>query len=324
MSDKVEIGLTSQQPLVSICIPLYNAQEYLQETLERLLAQTYANIEVVIVDDHSTDNSVSIVSGFKSDKIQLYTNPKKGGQSARNYAFSKATGDYIKFMDADDYCSPAMIENQLKCLLERGTDNTLVFSPVYMFYNDGEIIEVERNIDKDYTPGIELVTAIWSGKGFNCPHCHLMHRSLIEKTGGWDETIIKNQDGEFFARVANYADMALSFPDEHAMWRQTRKGVSSNLSLKAHESVIETFGIIIKMILSYKNDAHNKFICGQKLGLYLYSNYPQITPLVPRIKQILAENNCTLVLPNKKILNLLSSLLGWKTALSIIHRFNLN
>ena len=64
-------------PLVSILIPLYNSGEFVAETIECCLAQTYSNIEIVVVDDHSVDNSVEVVQRFLSDRVRLYTNPKK-------------------------------------------------------------------------------------------------------------------------------------------------------------------------------------------------------------------------------------------------------
>lgn len=82
-------------PLVSILIPLYNAEQYIEETITKALEQTYSNIELIIVDDHSTDNSLKIAQKYASEKVHIYCNPKKGGNSARNYAFEKCNGEYI-------------------------------------------------------------------------------------------------------------------------------------------------------------------------------------------------------------------------------------
>ena len=179
-------------PLVSICIPMYNGSEYIEETLQRILKQSYENIEIVVVDDHSTDDSYALAKAFVSDKIKVYQNIKKGGNAARNYAFEMSNGDYIKFMDADDYCSDTMVEAQLKRMISDGTENTLIHSPLKMLYPDGSFFDPPRSIDKNYSPGIELLVAIWKREGFNIPHSHLMHRNLVVKAGGWDEGIIKN------------------------------------------------------------------------------------------------------------------------------------
>lgn len=310
-------------PLVSILIPLYNAAQYIEETIKKALTQTYPNIELIIVDDHSTDNSLEIAKKYSCDKVHIYTNPKKGGNSARNYAFHMSKGEYVKFMDADDYCSDDMIEKQMERILKDGNKDTLVFSPVQMLYPDGRLILPYRQIDKDYIPGIELLIDIWRGKGWNCPHCHLMHRDLFIRSGGWDETIIKNQDAEFFARVAAKASRALSVNDVFAIWRQTGIGVSSQLSLKAHESMLKTYDIISHLILNYKDNEDNRCICAIYIGNFVYRYYPRIEPIIQKVYEILDYLQQPLTLPKRKVLKLLRFFLGWKIALRLIHKYNL-
>lgn len=310
-------------PLVSILIPLYNAEQYVEETITRALQQTYPHIELVIVDDHSTDNSLKIAQRYSSENVHIYSNSKKGGNSARNYAFEKCNGEYIKFMDADDYCTNYMIEKQMERMLKDGDENTLIFSPVKMLYPDGHLFLPPREIDKDYTPGIELLIDIWRGKGWNCPHCHLMHRNLFLKSGGWDETIIKNQDGEFFARVANSATKVLSVNYVYAVWRQTGNGVSSKNSLKPLTSTLETYNIISHLIINYQDTPETKHICAQYIGGFIYQNYPQIKSLMPLIYEILQFLHQPIILPNRKILRILRIFLGWKIALRLIHKYNL-
>lgn len=310
-------------PLVSILIPLYNAEQYIEETITKALEQTYSNIELIIVDDHSTDNSLKIAQKYASEKVHIYCNPKKGGNSARNYAFEKCNGEYIKFMDADDYCTNDIIEKQMERMLKDGDENTLVFSPVKMLYPDGHLFLPPREIDKDYRPGIELLIDIWRGKGWNCPHCHLMHRNLFVKSKGWDEAIIKNQDGEFFARIASKANKALCVPEEYAIWRQTEIGVSTKRSIEAHTSMIQSYAIISKLILDYNNSIEYRQICAKYIGSFVYANYPQISSIMPMIYNILKDIKQPLILPNRKILTILRMIIGWELALKIIHKYHL-
>ncbi|GAA4816948.1 glycosyltransferase family 2 protein [Litoribaculum gwangyangense] len=310
-------------PLVSVCIPMYNVSEYIEETLQKILKQSYQNIEVVIVDDHSTDDSYQKAQKFESKKVKVFKNKKKGGNAARNLAFEKSSGDYIKFMDSDDYCSETMIERQLERMLKDGTEETLIHSPLKMLEPDGRIYSLPRFIDQDFVPGIELLVAIWNQEGWNVPHCHLMHRHLIVKSGGWDETVLKNQDAEFFARVAAVADMALSVDDVFAIWRQTKKGVSTQISVKAFATVIDTFEIIIRLLLNYKDTPEMREICSKYVGVYVFTNYPLIKPLMPRINRMLTKNGIKLILPDRKALNVLRWLFGWKLSIRIIKALNL-
>lgn len=310
-------------PLVSICIPMYNVSEYIEETLQQILKQSYENIEIVVVDDHSTDESYSLAKAFESDKVKVYQNIKKGGNTARNYAFEKSSGVYVKFMDADDYCSDTMVEAQLNRMISDGTENTLIHSPLKMLHTDGSFFNPSRSIDKDYSPGIELLIAIWKREGFNIPHSHLMHRNLVVKVGGWDERIIKNQDGEFFARVAAIADKALVVKSVFAVWRQTQKGVSAQTSLDAHSSVIDTYSIIIEKLIHYDNSSQMREICGKYIGGFVYEYYPQIKNLMPKIYSLLKKNESSLILPNRRIVKMLSFIFGWKTALIFIKKLKI-
>jgi glycosyltransferase involved in cell wall biosynthesis len=314
---------TKASPLVTICIPMYNVSDYIEETLQRILKQSYENIEIIVVDDYSTDASYSLAKMFESDRLRVYKNNKKGGNAARNYAFEKAKGEYIKFMDADDYCSDAMVEEQVKRAVYDGTSDTLIHSPLRMLDPDGSFFDPPRSIDKDYSPGIELLVAIWKGEGFNIPHSHLMHRNLVEKSGGWCENILKNQDGEFFARVAAIADQSLSVSNVFAIWRQTKKGVSTQTSLAAHSSVIETYEVITQMLINYNNSSEMRIICGQYIGGFVYENYPQIKILIPKVQILLKKNGSRLVLPNRKIVTALRFCFGWKIALKIIKNLKL-
>jgi len=89
--------------LVSIVIPLYNKDFSITETLLSVLNQTYTNFEIIIIDDGSTDNSYKIVSEFSDFRIKIFQQPNKGAAAARNLGISKASGELIAFLDADDY-----------------------------------------------------------------------------------------------------------------------------------------------------------------------------------------------------------------------------
>lgn len=305
------------KPLVSILIPLYNAEKYIEETITRALMQTYPNIELVIVDDHSTDNSLGIAQKYASEKVHIYSNPKKGGNAARNYAFEKCSGEYVKFMDADDYMDDCMIEYQLKRLLaEKEPEGCVAFSPVIMRFADSrDQYQQGRSIDHDYMPGIELLIDIWRGKGWHCPHCHLMHRSLVKKANLWDETVLKNQDGEFFARIYAAATKAISVKTVNAIWRQTHNGVSRQTSEKAWKSFFETHRRIAELILSYKNNEETKYNCSRYICASLFEHYPIPDVCIKAQELFLKKHNMKFVVPNKRRYKYLSSVFGWKFTL---------
>ena len=108
---------------VSIIIPNYNCENYLGETIDSVLAQTYEDWELLIVDDCSTDNSVEVIQSYceKDERIKLFVNEKNSGAAAsRNRAMREATGKWIAFLDSDDLWLPEKLEKQLSFMTENG------------------------------------------------------------------------------------------------------------------------------------------------------------------------------------------------------------
>ena len=134
-----------QTPLVSVIMPVYNADGYLVEAIESILNQTYQNFELIIVDDASTDNTEQMISQFKKQNskkikaIRLKKNLNKGGDACANLAFQKAKGQFIARMDADDIAHPKRLEKQLKFLL-KNPDIFMVGSQAWVINKKGEII----------------------------------------------------------------------------------------------------------------------------------------------------------------------------------------
>jgi len=133
-------------PLVSIVMPVYNAQDYLEEALESIIGQTYPKIEIIIVDDNSSDSSLEIVRQFKVKykgmKIKIVALKRRlnsGGDRCANEGIKFARGKYIARMDADDIATPKRIETQVE-FLESHTNTFLVGSNAYVIDKEGKII----------------------------------------------------------------------------------------------------------------------------------------------------------------------------------------
>lgn len=114
--------------LVSIITPMYNGAKYVGQTIESVLAQTYPNWEMIIVDDGSKDNSAEIVKQYskKDNRVRLIQQKNAGSAAARNNALRNAKGRYICFLDSDDLLEPVFFEKQLKFLKEKNA--ALVFA----------------------------------------------------------------------------------------------------------------------------------------------------------------------------------------------------
>ena len=108
-----------EQPLVSIIIPVYNRADRIAATLDSLLAQTYNNLEIILVDDGSKDHSAEVIAPYLSANIKYYKQQNAGAPAARNHGFRLAEGELIVFFDSDDLMLPSRIEEQVKAMISQ-------------------------------------------------------------------------------------------------------------------------------------------------------------------------------------------------------------
>lgn len=122
-SEGIRAGVA--KPLLSIIVPVYNAHEYLRRCVESILHQTYYNLELILVDDGSTDGSGEICDSYQKDKrVRVFHSPNKGQASARNLGLSKSQGQYITFVDDDDWIDKDMYEKLIAFAIKFGTKIT--------------------------------------------------------------------------------------------------------------------------------------------------------------------------------------------------------
>lgn len=218
---------------VSILIPLYNCEKFVTDTLNCCLRQTYSNVEVIIVDDGSTDNSYKIAKSYESDKIHVYHQENAGGCSARNKAFELCTGDYIMYLDADDIISDDKIEMQMDRLIHASDTTTVATCPYEEFYENTTHLEFNpRIIYKDYACGLDLLEDEWANNECFTVTCFLVPRKLIEEIGPWNLSLTKNQDGEYFCRILSKAGPIVYCPDSKFYYRRGHASVSTINRLK--------------------------------------------------------------------------------------------
>src|SRR5215469_10459942 len=117
------------QPLVSILIPAYNAEEWIADTIQSAIAQTWQRKEIIVVDDGSSDRTAEVARRFVSKEVAIISTENQGAAAARNHAFQLSQGNYIQWLDADDLLSPDKIEHQLVALREVSNDRMLLSCP---------------------------------------------------------------------------------------------------------------------------------------------------------------------------------------------------
>lgn len=125
--------MKKHNPLISVIIPVYNGDRYLSETIDSVLNQSYRPVDVVVLDDGSTDNSADIAQGYLPS-IKYYYQPHSGLASALNHGISKAEGEYFAFLDADDLWMPDKLELQMKAF-EADPTIDMVFGHMRQFFS---------------------------------------------------------------------------------------------------------------------------------------------------------------------------------------------
>lgn len=220
--------MSTKRPLVSVCMPAYNAAGYIDQTLESILNQTYEEIEIVIVNDGSKDETARVLGKYAGrGNIRILHTENRGQCAAANTAFRHSHGEYIKFFDADDVMNPTHIEAQMTRVLER--PGCIASCQVQRFYNDDLSAPVYEPLAnwKDLPPLQWLI--IDHGKGLSMMGAcmFMIHRSFLEQSGLWNESLSLLNDYEFSPRFLLLAKEVLYTPDAVLYYRS---GLSNSLS----------------------------------------------------------------------------------------------
>ena len=185
------------ETLVSVIIPVYNGEKYLREAIQSVVDQTYGNIEIIVVDDGSTDNTKEIMLEFK-DITQIFKT-NGGTASALNSGIKNSTGAWIKWLSADDVLYPKAISDMMRWVIDRNTIHYTHYDYIDEFGNvTGEFVEHDR-------PESEL-WGYFYGNGLKS----LFHRDLIKKVGYFDDSLRHSEDYEFWLRATQVYSCHLS------------------------------------------------------------------------------------------------------------------
>ena len=251
--------------LVSIIIPVYNAEKHLSECLGSAINQTWINKQIIIVDDGSTDDSLQIAKSFESENIKVITQQNKGASAARNTGLNAAKGHYIQFLDADDLLSPDKIEGQVKAL-NGSTVQISLCSTVHFF--DGAVPQQSAVTNDwfcaDSNDPVDFLIKLYAGEnempgfgGMVQPNAWLTPRALIEKAGYWNEFKCPDDDGEFFCRVI-LASEGVKFSDKGINYYRkykTEGSLSGQKSFEAIQSIITSIDLKYGYLKERANNA---------------------------------------------------------------------
>ena len=197
-------------PLISVIIPLYNKEQFIEATLLSVLNQTFSEFEIIIINDGSTDKSVTILNDIDDKRITLYTTKNKGVSHARNYGISKANTDLIAFLDADDLWDPNHLEN-LHTLYTNFPNCGLYATNYHKQFFYGKKIKTHFNgVSKDHFGIIDDYFLASTSDSIAWSSAVMIPKKIFHELGGFDEAMRSGQDTDLWIRIALNKSIAFS------------------------------------------------------------------------------------------------------------------
>lgn len=203
--------------LISILIPCLNAEHWVAQAIESALTQTWPEKEVIVVDDGSTDGSLNEIRKFDS-RIRWETGPNRGGNVARNRLLELAQGEWLQYLDADDYLVPDKLSRQMD-FLARCSKTDIMFGPVTLeYWSEVAQHRVLQPIPLPHDPWVLL--ARWYLPQTGSP---IWRRTALELVGGWEPTLPCCQEHELYLRMLMNGMRFTYCPCTGSVYRQWSK-----------------------------------------------------------------------------------------------------
>jgi glycosyltransferase involved in cell wall biosynthesis len=291
--------IVMNDPLVSILIPAYNAEEWIGDALRSALGQTWQSKEIIVVDDGSTDGTLEVASRFASDSVRIISQRNMGAAAARNTAFARSRGDYIQWLDADDLLGKDKIEKQIQ-MLDRGCSNRTLLSAAWgqFKYRHYKARFAPSALWCDLPPkewllrkmgqNLYMQTATW-----------LVSRQLTELAGPWDTRLLGDDDNEYFCRVLLASDGVRFVGDAKVYYRTFGYGSLSDIGLSdskmdAHWLSMQAH---VRYLRSMEESETVRAACLRYLQAQLHHFHPQRPDIVDLAKRMANELAGELVRP---------------------------
>lgn len=212
-------------PKISVIIPVYNGAKTIKKTIQSVLNQTFQDLELIIINDGSTDRTLSVIEEIQDAKIKVYSYPNSGVSNARNQGISHAQGEYISFIDADDLWTPDKLELQYQALVNNPSAQ-IAYSWMDWIDEDDRFLRPAARMSLEGNIYANLLIIDFIGCGSNPL---ILKQSLLE-VGGFDPQLRGGEDWDLWIRLAaRYGFVCVRSPQ--ILYRQVATSVSKDISL---------------------------------------------------------------------------------------------
>lgn len=197
-------------PKVSVVIPTYNHGHFLSEAIQSVLDQTLKDWELIVVDDGSTDNTSEVVDSFNDYRVRYHRQENQGPAASLNKGLELASGEYVRFLDADDYLIPGSIRAQVE-LLDRNPRVALVYGQAYVMDGYGRVFDIRKSAwGHDSPVVIPSADAFrWLLRGCRiCKSTVMLRKSALKRVGPFQIDSFLGEDWDVWLRIAAHYDLA--------------------------------------------------------------------------------------------------------------------
>lgn len=224
--------------LVSVIIPTYNAASFVDNTLQSVLKQSYTNIEILVVDDGSNDNTQQVIESYNDPRIQFHPREHQGAPGhCRNYGYTIAQGETIIYLDSDDYMEPNMIEEMVKCYQESEVD-LVICQPRYYDVVNHRIVSNEQ--EKFFAQDTYTLSDLFEINPFPCNKMY--RKSFLEQSGVLYLERVFNQDLGYFLSLVFHKPRFTICKKELMEYRIRPNSITtSSRTRKKHMDILHVF-----------------------------------------------------------------------------------
>lgn len=218
-------------PVISVVIPVYNGDKTIAATVSSVLSQSFEELELLVVNDGSQDQTLEIVQAFTDNRLQVLNYSNAGLAASRNRGLSVAAGEFVSFIDADDLWTPDKLADQLQAL-RQNPQAALAYSWTDCVTDQARFVRHGSHISAEGSVYKQLLLGNFLDSGSNA----LIRRSAFETTGGFDESLKAAEDWDMFLRLAKTYEFAC-VPKVQVLYRLSSQSMSANLERQEQESL---------------------------------------------------------------------------------------
>jgi glycosyltransferase involved in cell wall biosynthesis len=308
-------------PRVSVVIPCFNAERWIGEAIESVYRQTWDNLELVVVNDGSTDNSLGEITRQKSAVMTVIDQDNRGQNAALNRGLSKCSGAFIQYLDADDGLAPNKIRSQVIHL--KDNPDCVASAAWRVIPSAAQIDFTDLAVDKagpvgECAPVDWLVDNWHDGGGMMYPAMWLVPMDIVKRVGPWREDLTLMNDTEYFTRVLLAVRAVLVCPESLSYYRKGHASLSGHKTGGAWRSAFAVTEFCVERLIAVESSDRTR-----RVGSFLWQRLAQDCYPYDRRLGVEALRRANLLHADRlrisggPLYNLVSSTLGWKVARSL-------